>query len=95
MSKFTEYLEQTGSIKKEVINESYKVEEADPSVGPSEYLSYDDEALEEHELENIAEFLNLLEQRKEKLYEWIKFFKTYQRTSLETIRKVLEEKQKG
>lgn len=92
MSKFTEYLEQTGSIKKEVINESYKVKTSEDH---GDKIIYNGGELEEFELENITEFLNLLEKRNETISEWIKFFKTYQRTSLETIRKVLEEKQKG
>lgn len=70
MSTFEEYLESTSSVKsKEVINESYEVKTTDPdnyeTASPYDYLAYNNEEVDSHELENIAEFLNLLGERKE------------------------------
>ena len=55
MSKFNEYLEQTGSIKKEVINESYTIE-ADGSEGEESIYENGHRA----DYDEIIEFLNLM-----------------------------------
>jgi len=70
MSKFQEYLEQNSSIKKEMINESYKVKTSEDH---GDKIIYNGGELEEFELENITEFLNLLEKRNETISEWISF----------------------
>ena len=70
MSKFKEYLEQNSSIKKEMINESYKVKTSEDH---GDKIIYNGGELEEFELENITEFLNLLEKRNETISEWISF----------------------
>ncbi len=71
MSKFNEYLEQTSKVKtKEMINESYKVKTSEDH---GDKIIYNGGELEEFELENITEFLNLLEKRNETISEWISF----------------------
>lgn len=63
MSKFEEYLEQTGSIKKEVINESYKVIQADITTDLiNGYLCHDNKTeLKTSELEDIARIIKFNE----------------------------------
>lgn len=82
MSRFQTYLEQNSSIKKEITNENYSVK---TSKNHGDKIIYNGNELEEFELENIAEFLNLLEKRNETISQWMHFLKNNSNISLTFI----------
>ena len=87
MKEFKEYLEQNSSIKKKMINESYEVKSYDGQEDVSyDYLTLNDDEINKRELENIAEFLNLIKKRNEKLSEWKNLLKKNPRLDLLQIK---------